>query len=337
MAVTDPSAFLPDQSTTGLPPSAVRIDPESGTQLGLRFWPIIDRGTGRPAERGLWRDLVSLAIGARGSFQVGARTISASSVWSVALTLYMRANLDGIIAGFSLPVLAADCRLSREVVTAAVALLRGWRVVQMSRAPKGKGKSKGGRRAAAIWRMNLGALDWPAVRARAERERKPTPDRAPTATQLPLDCAPTEHEPTAATPSGDAQSPLSGDAQSPLSGDAQSPLSGDAQSPLKGYVRREDQDLPPNPPKGGQAKATVTRQPEDPAAGAAARDRYLAKLAEVAHGKGMTAQRPPRPSLRRRHIVVAGLAGGGQCAVCGEVRPSRRAACPGPPNENACT
>ena len=307
-------------------PNRPRIDPESSTQLGLRFWPIVDRGTGRPAERGLWRELVNLAIGDRGSFQVGARTISASSVWSVALTLYMRANLDGIITGFSLRVLAADCRLTREVVTAAVALLRGWRVVQMSRAPKGKGKGKGGRRAAAIWRMNLGALDWPAVRARAERERKPTTEREPTATQLPLDCAQTAHEPTM-----DGAQTVREPIASVPSGDCESPLSGDSQSPLKRYVRREDQDqdLPPNPPKGGQAKSTA-RQPEDPAATAAARERFFAKLAEVAHGKGMPAPRPPRPALRRRHIVVAGLAGGGQCAVCGEVRPSRRAACPGP-------
>ena len=342
MAVTDPSALLPDQSTTGLPPSAVRIVPEStprqSDQLVLRFFAFIRTLKGVPPDRGLWRELLALALpDPRAVVTHCGRSIAGSTVLHVGLAFYMRSNRAGIIDPAELPkplrdmpvprVLALDTGHAIRTVKDAAAVLRGWRCLRMMRRS---------RRTAAAWQMNLGGLHWPAVKARAKAAASgdtTSPLAAPTKTQLNLECAPSR--PVAA--SYEERSGVVRGTESGIcvpSGDTTSPLSGDTTSPQIFRATTEgldqDQDLPPNPPKGGQAKSTVTRQPEDPAAVAAARDRYLAKLAEVAHGKGMTAPRPPRPALRRRHIVVAGLEGGGQCAVCGEVRPSRRAACPGP-------
>ncbi|MCY3786096.1 MAG: hypothetical protein OXG47_05135 [bacterium] len=103
-----------------------------------------------------------MAIGDVRAFVHGSRPVAAAAVWSVGWTLYGRADEAGIVEGFSVPIIAADSRLGERTVRGAVALLRQWRVLKMERPS---------RRAPARWRMNLGGLDWPAVRARAERER----------------------------------------------------------------------------------------------------------------------------------------------------------------------
>lgn len=132
------------------------------SQLTLRFFALIDGMRRKPPERGLWRELLNLAIGDVRAFVHGSRPVAASAVWSVGWTLYGRADEAGIVEGFSVPIIAADSRLGERTVRGAVALLRQWRVLKMERPS---------RRAPARWRMNLGGLDWPAVRARAERER----------------------------------------------------------------------------------------------------------------------------------------------------------------------
>lgn len=179
-------------------------DTELPDQLSLRFFALIEGYKRVPPDRALWRELVNLAVGQSKSFRDGARTVSASTLVLVAYALYMRANSAGIIEDFSATLIAADCRVGREHAQAALRVLNRLQVFRSTRAS---------RRRPACHRMNLGGLDWPAVRSRLRRS------------------------------SGDRGSPLegaSGDRGSLLghvSGDPGSLLSGDPGSPLKGNVK----------------------------------------------------------------------------------------------------
>ena len=145
-------------------PPATRIDSTAkatdreAEQLQLRFFAVLD-GYGRnPPERALWRELVNLALGQVKTLMHCERQVSTEAVHHVALALYMRANEAGIIEGFSVPTLAADCRLDERTIRGAMQVLNRLHVVRSSRTS---------RRKPALHRMNLGGLDWPAVRARA--------------------------------------------------------------------------------------------------------------------------------------------------------------------------
>ena len=129
-------------------------------QLSLRFFGLIEGYKRRPPDRALWRELVNLAIGPCKSYRDGVRTVSASTLVLVAYALYMRANPAGIIEDFSATLIAADCRIGREHVQAALRVLNRLHVFRSTRAS---------RRRPACHRMNLGGLDWPAVRARVRR------------------------------------------------------------------------------------------------------------------------------------------------------------------------
>ena len=147
--VTDSTASGPD----------VQRNREPGQQLQLRFFALID-GYGRnPPERALWRELIELALSQTRTFMHCDRPVAAEAVHHVALALYMRANEAGIIEGFSAPLLSADCRLNERTIKACMHVLRELRVIRSSRPS---------RRRPAVHRMNLGGLDWSAVRARAK-------------------------------------------------------------------------------------------------------------------------------------------------------------------------
>ena len=159
-------------------------------QLSLRFFGLIEGYKRMPPDRALWRELVNLAIGPCKSYRDGVRTVSASTLVLVAYALYMRANPAGIIEDFSATLIAADCRIGREHVQAALRVLNRLHVFRSTRAS---------RRRPACHRMNLGGLDWPGVRARV---RRLSGDRGSLLGQ----------------PSGDRGSLLSGDRGSPLKG-----------------------------------------------------------------------------------------------------------------------
>ena len=131
-------------------------------QLILRFFSVLDGYHRRPPERALWRDLVHLAIGSTRAFAVPGRDcqIGAAAVWGVAWTIYAHADPAGIVERCPIRTLAAYSRLDGRTVRGALWLLRQWRVVRMVRPS---------RRRPAVWQMNLGGLDWPAVRERAKR------------------------------------------------------------------------------------------------------------------------------------------------------------------------
>ena len=143
--------------------AAVQTDrADEPDQLQLRFFAIIDGFTRRPPERALWRVLIDTALAKTDMFMARGRRISAEAVHHVALALYMQADAAGVIHGFSEEYLAGQCRMSERNVRAARRVLNDLRVV---RSIPGKGRLSG------VHRMNLGGLDWPAVRRRAGSPR----------------------------------------------------------------------------------------------------------------------------------------------------------------------
>ena len=98
----------------------------------------------------------------RSRFDLGGRTWPAAAVWSVGATLYLSADKAGMIRTLTEADLARLCRLDERTVRAALVILRRLRVAKCSRPS---------RRRPVVWSMNLGGLDWPAVRNRAKLVR----------------------------------------------------------------------------------------------------------------------------------------------------------------------
>ena len=136
---------------------------QQSDQLALRLFARVGDFRKAPPERALFRELIDLAIGTSNRFDVGGYEIGAAAVHHVGWTLYGRANAAGIIEEFSARTLAADARLGERAIRAALNLYRQWKVIRSTR-PRG-------RRRPAEHRINLGGLDWPAVRKRAALER----------------------------------------------------------------------------------------------------------------------------------------------------------------------
>ena len=161
---------------------------------------------GAPPERALWRELLDLAIGDRSAVHApDGRSVDASTLWAVGWTFYALGNSAGIINGINVETVARYCRVSARHVKAARAILRSWHVIKVERPSRRKPE---------IVKLNLGGLDWPAVRRRAAAERR-----------------------RLRSPSGDTMSPLN-----PPSGDMVSLLnapSGDTMSPPKGCTNEE--------------------------------------------------------------------------------------------------
>ena len=131
-------------------------------QLQLRFFAIVDGFTRRPPERALWRVLIDTALAKTDVFVARGRRISAEAVHHVALAFYMQADAAGVIHDFSEELIAEQCRMSDRNVRTARQVLNDLRVV---RSIPARGRRPG------VHRMNLGGLDWPAVRQRAALSR----------------------------------------------------------------------------------------------------------------------------------------------------------------------
>ena len=172
---------------------------------------------GAPPERALWRELLDLAIGDRVAVHApDGRSVDASTLWAVGWTFYALGNSAGIINGVNVATVARYCRLSARHVKAARAILRNWRVIKVERPSRRKPE---------LVKLNLGGLDWPAVRRRVAAERRRL--RHPSSDMVsPLDPS-----------GGDTMSlldPLSSDMVSPLD-----PPGGDMVSPPKGSTYEE--------------------------------------------------------------------------------------------------
>ena len=171
---------------------------DPGEQLRLQFFAAINGYDGTPPDRALMRVLLDCALKGVDRFTVGKRTIAAAVVDHVAVRLYLRSNRAGIVSGFSVKVIAADVKRDPCTVKMALAVLRRLLVFRSTRAADGNVK---GLRKPAIHRLNIGGLDWPAVRERVKE----------------------------AAASGRTTQPLT------LSGRTTQPLSGRTTQPLKGY------------------------------------------------------------------------------------------------------
>ena len=187
-----------------------RIDgPE---QLELRLFERIGAMRGAPPERALWRESLDLAIGNHAAVNApDGRPVDASTLWAVGWTFYALGNSAGIINGVNVETVARYCRISARHVKAARAILRNWHVIKVERPSRRKPE---------VVKLNLGGLDWPAVRRRAAAERRRL--RSPSGDTLPPLNAPSGDTMSLLdTPSGDTLPPLntpSGDKVSPPEG-----------------------------------------------------------------------------------------------------------------------
>ena len=137
-------------------------------QLPLRFFAIVGGMHASPPERALWRELLDLALGKAKTLSApDGRSVSAAAAWAVGAAVYFRANSRGVVEGFSHDMLAADCRLDPRTARSALKVLAFLRIVAFKAGPR---RQQRGPRPRAL-HMNLGGLDWPAVRQRAKREQ----------------------------------------------------------------------------------------------------------------------------------------------------------------------
>ena len=157
---------------TGAPPPASpdehqALAPDDPQQLELRLFERLDQFRGIPPEKGLWRELLDVAIGSAKTFSAHGLTISAAFLHHVAWALFGRTNRAGT-AEITDQELANDIRrpTSRGRVTAALTVMRRLRISRPTRLK---------RQGARIHSLNLGGLDWPAIRRRAAAATKPPP------------------------------------------------------------------------------------------------------------------------------------------------------------------
>ena len=262
-------------------------------QSSLRLFAIID-GYGRKApERALWRELVNLAIGDTSCLRDGARTVGASTLVLVAYAMYMRANPAGIIDGFSVRALATDCRIGREHAQAALRVLNRVGVF---------GSTRASRRKPAVYRMNLGGLDWGAVRARAGGMTRA---------------------------SGDRRSPLKGYVRTYRSGFLDMYCPAGRPGAAREASRDERSATPTAERRAGRARRKGSRPWAVCECGNAWP--WTPETGGICDRCGADSDR--RVFLRDfdgRHRIVATLDAGGRCEVCGENRPDRNGRCPGP-------
>ena len=258
-------------------------------QISLRLFAIID-GYGRKApERALWRELVEIALSQRKTFMQSRRPVAAEAVHHVALALYMRANEAGIIEGFSVPLLAADCRLNERTIRSAMLVLNRLSVVRRMRAS---------RRKPAVHRMNLGGIDWPAIRARADSSAGMVPA-------------------------------LKGYVRTYRSGFLDMYCPAGRPGAAREASRDERSATPTAERRAGRARRKGSRPWAVCECGNAWP--WTPETGGICDRCGADSDR--RVFLRDfdgRHHIVATLDAGGRCEVCGENRPDRNGRCPGP-------
>lgn len=157
------STLAPCGATAPVPdnqaPAPDDPQPDEGPQqLELRLFERLDRFRGVPPEKALWRELLDVALGSSETFIENGMTVSAAFLHHVAWALFGRTDRAGI-AKITDQDLANDIRRprSRPRVTAALAVMRRLRISRSTRL---------NRRGPRLHMLNLGGLDWPAIRRR---------------------------------------------------------------------------------------------------------------------------------------------------------------------------
>ena len=319
--------------------------------LGLLFR--IGQWEKPPPERGLFRELIDIAVPRDKSavLAIGSKTIRAQVVHHVGWVLYGRSNSAGIIPDFTVDRLATDARLGPRSVSLAIQLYRQWGIVRTTRPH--------GRRQPAQHRLNVGGLDWPALRKRAGEEAAERAQQKldfhqgpePTPAKLPGEWRPGDGTQTAEYRPGD------GTQYRPLDGTQ-------GLRTYEGYVRT------PTPPVSSISSPPVAAIPEEHRSGQqqpderpetkiagnenrldglvaflAVRHRQLGRPFDEAGVRGRLAsgeigvadlQRQADelgPANRREAHRIEVTYSGTRCRVCGISRPDPAEWCPGPPAE----
>ena len=279
-------------------------------QLELRFFAIVEGFTRRPPERALWRVLINTALAKTDVFMARGRRISAEAVHHVALAFYMQADAAGVIHDFSEELIAEQCRMSDRNVRTARQVLNDLRVV---RSIPARGRRPG------VHRMNLGGLDWPAVRERAARSRGPGEDRRPDMV-------------SGQSSLGEDRRP---DMVSGQDGRRPDMVSGLCAVRTELDVQQQQQQQAAGPrPTPKQLRGIASMAEELGVEAAEPQDRLEADVLFRELRERVEVQRAERRAAstrRRRHRIVAALHAGGVCEVCGEHRPDPKGTCPGPP------
>lgn len=197
-------------------------DPDSTTsrsgadnphQIRLALFARIGSFRNPPPDRALWREATALIIR---TVDLARVRVSALVLQHVMWGFYFLADAAGHVSGYTEQQLATEFCCSKREVQRVVAIVNGIAVRRVRK----------NRRAPADYYLNLGGLNWAAVRRRAALQRQPAPM---------TDGAQAQKLDLAQAPSGDPGTPLV--RPHALSGAPGSPLSSDPGAPPKGYNR----------------------------------------------------------------------------------------------------
>ena len=160
-------------------------------QLELAVFAVVDAFDGSPPERGLWRVSLEQAVGQAGPvihplelYKQGWSSpgpglygpVKACHVLGLGAWLYLEADKAGVI-DMTTRNLVSKLHQRRPTVISGLAALTAFRLLR---------RVDRGRRRCPLWAMNLGTLDWPAVRARARGPRvQASPRRLDPVEELP--------------------------------------------------------------------------------------------------------------------------------------------------------
>ena len=135
-------------------------------QLALKLFERIDAFRRPPPERGLFRELLSLALRRGAEYVIGNRRIAPVALYAVAHAVHGRTNDRGI-AQVSHQQLADDAFVTKRTVTAALTVLQTIGIVRMVRSSR--------RRESGFIAINVGGNAWNVFRRRFRQKEDPTP------------------------------------------------------------------------------------------------------------------------------------------------------------------
>ena len=218
--------------------SALEPEPQLLLRLMARVGPDSRPDAGPPPQRGLYREVLDLALSTAKHFVTAyGRTVSAKEVHHAACALYFRANQAGLVP-VSVARLAQDARMDRKTMARALTVCASLHIARPIRERR-QGRVVG-------FALNVGGLDWPAVYARVRAMFPPSATTVPGASQPALGFPPEPVEKGPQAPSASAekgpQAPSASAEKGPQAPSASAEKG--PQAPYRAtYVRRDVQDL----------------------------------------------------------------------------------------------
>ena len=177
--------------------SALEPEPQLLLRLMARVGPDSRPDAGPPPQRGLYREVLDLALSTAKHFVTAyGRTVSAKEVHHAACALYFRANQAGLVP-VSVARLAQDARMDRKTMARALTVCASLHIARPIRERR-QGRVVG-------FALNVGGLDWPAVYARVRAMFPPSATTVPGASQPALGFPPEPVEKGPQAPSASAE------------------------------------------------------------------------------------------------------------------------------------